>query len=126
MQTADPGDLERFARAGHPGVALLFDEARSEQAHFVHDPDAGDTTWDRLSVQQVPDEVDVGRGRRAPTWLEEVVHLRTLAARPKAVTHPASGGKNGDGDGVEEPRLEVTSADQLAGWLLAQADLEDL
>jgi len=124
MQTSDPAELERVAQTRHPAVAMVFDEARPEQAHFVHDPDAGDTTWSRLSVQQMPDEADVGRGRRAPTWLEEVVHLRTLAARPKAVAHLAGSGENGVGDG--SAAAEVTSADQLAGWLLAQTELGDL
>ena len=82
IQTADPADLAAVSRTEHPAVALLFDQARPEQAHFVHDPDASGAPWGRLTVNQMPDDAEVGRGRRAPTWLEEIVHLRSLATRP--------------------------------------------
>ena len=66
MQTADPTELGKLAATPHAGVALLFDEDRPGQAHFTHDPDAGSTTWDRISVARMPADADVGRGRRAP------------------------------------------------------------
>jgi hypothetical protein len=125
IQTADPADLAAVSRTEHPAVALLFDQARPEQAHFVHDPDASGAPWGRLTVNQMPDDAEVGRGRRAPTWLEEIVHLRSLATRPGPDfgSEPASGVVVGDGpDG--EVAAEVTSADKLAAWLLTQTDLE--
>lgn len=115
VQTADPADLAGLARSPHPGVALLFDEGRKEQARFVHDPDAGATPGARLTVSHMPEQPDVGRGRRAPLWLEELAHLEALARRPAGgAPEPLVG---------EAPEEEKTSADQLAAWLLAQTDL---
>ena len=111
VQTADPADLKGLARSPHPGVALLFDEERPEQARFVHDPDKGATTWQRLSVGNMPDQPEVGRGRRAPTWLEELVHLQALAKQSPMAS-------NGDGAAGSLSQEEATSADQLAAYLL--------
>jgi hypothetical protein len=118
VQTADPAELAAFARSPHPGVALLFDEERVDQARFVHDPDAGPTSWQRLTVGHVPEQPDVGRGRRAPTWLEELTHLQALAKQP---TLSAVGG---NGAGATEPGEVTTPADQLAAYLLSQVELE--
>lgn len=115
VQTADPADLAALARSSHPGVGLLFDEARPEQARFVHDPDAGKAPWQRLTVSHMPEQADVGRGRRAPTWLEELAHLEALAKKPAGAT--------AEGLVPEVPEEEATSADQLAAWLLAQTDV---
>lgn len=127
VQTDDPKDLERLSASPHPGVALVFDEVRSEQALFVHDPDAGATPLARLTVSQLPDDPVVGRGRRAPTWLEEVVHLRTLASPPASVPETSivagDGGERASGRSAQEP--STPSADQLAAWLLAQAGLTE-
>jgi len=114
VQTADPVDLAGLARSGHPGVALLFDEARPEQARFVHDPDKGTASWQRLTVSHMPEETAVGRGRRAPTWLEELAHLRSLASKPAGAEEAAA---------AEAPEKKATPADQLAAWLLHQTDL---
>lgn len=116
VQTADPADLDGLARSPHPGVALLFDEARPEQARFVHDPNAGAAPWQRLTVSNMPERPDVGRGRRDPTWLEELAHLEALAKKP-------AGGLADDALVAEASEEETTSADQLAAWLLSQTDL---
>lgn len=117
VQTTNPDDLAGLAASPHPGVALLFDEERPAQARFIHDPDAGETPGARITVMHMPQRADVGRGRRAPQWLEELEHLEALA-RKSAV--PA-----GDGVDVEMPAgKEATSADQLAAWLLTQTNLD--
>ena len=116
VQTADPADVAGLARSPHPGVALLFDDVRAEQARFVHDPDAGSASWRRLTVSHMPDQASVGRGRRAPTWLEELTHLQALARKPAGV--PDAGVPE-----AESPAEEVKPADQLAAWLLSQTDL---
>jgi hypothetical protein len=134
MQTASVEDLARVVATEHPAVVLLFDEDRPEQAHFVHDPDAGDTTRARLTVERMPTDAEVGRGRRAPVWLEELVHLRTLAEGPTNVDlGPAPGvSESGvsddgmvraDGDGGAPAAVP---ADRLAAWLLAQTDISGL
>ncbi len=113
VQTADPATLEAMASSRHPGVGLLFDEERAEQARFVHDPDAGDTPWKRLKVEHMPEQAEVGRGRRAPTWLEELTHLQALAKAPLGMSDTALTGESA------EPE-DVAPADQLAAWLLSQ------
>ena len=119
VQTSDPADLEAMARSRHPGVALLFEKVVPEPASFVHDPDAGSAPWERLSVSHMPEQPDVGRGRRAPTWLEELAHLQALAKRPAGLV-------DADGLGVvESAAVEDTPADQLAAFLLSKIDLDE-
>ncbi len=118
VQTADPAELAGLARSPHPGVALLFDEERPGQARFVHDPEAGAASWQRLTVSHMPEQPDVGRGRRAPTWLEELSHLQALAKQP------AMAAAAGNGSAAPEPGESATPADQLAAFLLSQLDLE--
>lgn len=148
LQTADPDELDLLAETDHPAVALLFDADREGQAYFVHDPDAGSAPWERLSIVRMPSDADVGRGRRAPVWLEEVEHLRALAEAPRAVEvesvgagPPEAGSGTGsvgqpseatvsdDGsrtDGVgPTPAAPVEPADRLAALLLARAGLGD-
>lgn len=119
MQTANPSDLAGLASSPHPGVALLFDEERPGQARFVHDPDAGDTPGERITVQHMPEAADVGRGRRAPVWLEELEHLQMLARRGSVAKAAEELVDMPDGE-------DATSADQLAAWLLTQTDLEGI
>lgn len=116
-QTAVAADLEGLAVSPHPGVGLLFDEERDGQARFIHDPDAGTMPWQRLQVKHMPEEPSVGRGRRAPTWLEELAHLRTLVRKPASALAV-------NGSGEAEATEETTSADKLAAYLLSQVDAE--
>lgn len=115
VQTADPAQMRGLASSMHPGVGLLFDDARPEQARFVHDPDAGAAPSQRFTVTHMPEQPEVGRGRRAPTWLEELTHLQMLAKQPAGVS----------GNGAEAPEVgePATPADQLAAYLLSQVDL---
>lgn len=128
MQTADSADLARLAESSHPGVALLFDDGRPEQAHFVHDPDGGEEVWERVTVSQLPHEPVVGRGRRPPAWLEEVVHLRALAAPPTRGVVEADGPvvDGVDGFAAQEVVAAAEPVDRLAAWLLTQTDLTGL
>jgi hypothetical protein len=64
----------------------------------------------------MPDQPDVGRGRRPPTWLEELAHLQALARRPAGIMDDGGGA-------LELPTEEEKSADQLAAFLLSQVDL---
>jgi len=113
VQTADPTALEALAASRHPGIGLLFEEERPEQARFVHDPDSGDAPWKRLHLEHVPEEADVGRGRRAPSWMEELMHLKALAKAPLGLADASPTA------GSPEPE-ESAPADQLAAWLLSQ------
>ncbi len=117
VQTANVEDLAGMAASPHPGVGLLFEEERDDQARFVHDPDAGSTPWQRLSVTHMPDQGQVGRGRRTPVWLEELVHLETLAKKPAGVELDT---EDVVAAATEEEALPV---DRLAALLLTQVDL---
>ena len=117
VQTAKPEDLAGLARSPHPGVALLFDEERPEHARFIHDPDTGSAPWQRLTVSHLPERPEVGRGRRAPTWLEELTHLEAMARKP------AMAAAAGNGAEAPLPGGDATPADQLAAFLLSQVDL---
>jgi hypothetical protein len=118
LQTTNPQDLAGLAASSHPGIALLFDAERAEQARFTHDPDAGEGPGQRLTVQHMPESPDVGRGRRSPRWLEELEHLQSLAR--KAAAPVVAGVDTSAGATVQE---EGMPADQLAAWLLSQTDL---
>jgi len=119
LQTADPGELAGLAASPHPGVALLFDEERPGQARFVHDPAAGSTPGQRITIQHMPERADVGRGRRAPVWIEELDHLEALARKAGGAGPAADGGMD-----IAAADEDATAADQLAAWLLTQTDLE--
>lgn len=112
-QTTDPGDLVRMAASGRPGIALLLDAERDEQAIFVHDPDAGGAPWSRLEVRRLPPDPEGDGGPRARPWIDEVRHLRSLAERPVGSAEPV----------VPAEDATAAPADKLAAWLLAQADL---
>ena len=133
MQTADPAALERLDDVHHPAIVLLFDEERLEQARFVHDPDAGEASWARISVEQMPSDAVVGRGRRPPMWLEEVVHLRGLAEAPEApaassvgAPAPRAASAAEIAPVASESAGEADPVDRLAAWLLSRTDLSGL
>lgn len=117
VQTTEPRALEALARSPHPGVGLLLDEAGPETARFVHDPDAGTAPWSRLSVEHMPERPTVGRGRRAPSWVEELDHLESLATAPAAAEAMRPAGA----DRSDPQTPEAAPADRLAAWLLHQA-----
>lgn len=118
VQTSDAEDLVAMAAAPHPGIALLFDERREDQARFVHDPEAGESPAERLTIHHMPESPEVGRGRRSPRWLEELEHLQSLARRGAVPSKPAQEALAGEAAPEEE-----MPADQLAAWLLSQTDL---
>jgi hypothetical protein len=119
VQTTNVDDLAGLATSPNPGVALLFDEERPEQARFVHDPNAGSTPWQRLTVSHMPEQPSVGHGRRAPVWLEELAHLEALAKKPAGIAV----GVDGDGVAPAPSEEEPAPADRLAALLLTQVDL---
>lgn len=133
VQTADPAEVHGLAEAPHPGVALLVDEERADQARFVHDPDAGVAPWQRLRIAHLPERPEVGRGRTRPLWAEELEHLETMAREPAGGVAPPTGSSGASLGGAmaeaasgEAPSVEATSADRLAAWLLSRTDLTGL
>jgi hypothetical protein len=125
-QTTSVEVLERMATSPHPGVALFFEDARPAEARFVHDPDAGASSWERLVIESLPPEQPATRVRRPLKGADALAHLAALAAPPPTQATAAPAVTNGEGEiapveadtsGVAEP------ADRLAAWLLQQSDL---
>lgn len=135
VQTEDPDDLDGVGEFDGPVVAALMPEG--EGARFVHDPLRGPGLAHRLTVDVIPDE-DVIQPLGSLTVTQQLQELRQLTALKEAVegvrvktkASPAAGdGTSSDGKGTTAARKKlqtVQPADQLAGWLMSQADLEDL
>jgi hypothetical protein len=131
-QTTSVEVLERMAESQYPGVALLLDAERPAEARFVHDPGAGESTWERLVIESVPPEQPETRVRRPPKGADALDHLKALAAPPPGLpaqaAQPPQATTNGNVEGatVEVDTSGVTApadADRLAAWLLQQSDL---
>jgi hypothetical protein len=117
MQTTDPAGVARLAAFEGPGVVALMPTGAGV-ALFTYDPSAGAALAQRLVVEQQPDRpkraVAGGSARQQAEELEWLAHLVRLATAAATAPAPAGGAA---------AAAEVTPADQLAGWLLRQADL---
>ena len=112
LQTQDPDAIERLGRWSGAGVAALVPESA---ACFVHDPAAGATLAERLTITSQPESLPTEPlgARSCAQQNEELQQLATLAQAPGpagAMTAPDS----------NDP------VDALAAWLLGHADLTDL
>lgn len=131
VQTEDAGDLKGIGEFEGPAVAALMPEGRG--ARFAHDPTLGPGLGGRLSVSSLPEEDEV-QPLGSLTVAQQLQELRQLAALKEAVegTPPAvpagdsEASSDGKGKTAREKLETVEPADQLAGWLLSQAELDDL
>lgn len=126
VQTTDIADLGRLLAWDGPGIAAMVP---SSAARFVHDPKAGIELWERLSVTHVPEtDPRLGIGSMSAAQLaEELQQLRTLAKTPAAAEKEVAPEIAPAADGRAVAQLEpVKPADQLAAWLLDQADLSNV
>ncbi|MBT8405245.1 MAG: hypothetical protein KJP18_15380 [Gemmatimonadetes bacterium] len=124
-QTTDAAALERLAAHDGPGV-VAWVESGSGAVEFVHDPSAGDRTWERLTIEGGVEglqarlaELEGPGGRRVPAadlrHLLELATAPTSAAPTAATTAGAAPAPTGD-----------DAADRLAAWLLARTDLDGI
>jgi hypothetical protein len=132
MQTASAADLARAASFDGPAVAALVPESA---ARFVHDPDAGETLGERLTVHALPAAVPRARcgGRSAWQLREEIAQLLVLGDARLGVSHAknAEDAENYPGGpssraqrGTRSPReTEAPTVDSLTRWLLEEAGL---
>jgi len=114
LQTSDDKGLSRFSAFDGPSVmALVPDDA----ARFIHDPAAGRSTWQRLTIwgdPPAPPRRGLG-GISAWQQQQELLQLRAIAERPSLSTAPVDAlVPAGGGD----------PADRLASWLLTASGLE--
>jgi hypothetical protein len=116
MQTTDAGAVARLAAFDGPGIVAVMPES-AKVALFAHDPAAGAALAQRLTVDELPDRpkraVAGGSARQQAEDLAWLAELRALAAAQTQAAGPAAA----------EAAAAVTPADQLAAWLLQQAEL---
>ena len=120
MQTADEAGFERFAAFEGPAVAALVPESA---ARFVHDPAAGPGADDRLEVNHLPEELPKKAlgGKSIRQQIDELEQLKVLASYSGEPIVAV------DGEGpIAERMVSDHPVDQLAAWLLSQADLSDV
>jgi hypothetical protein len=105
QQETGGAELEAFAAFDGVAVAALLP---GDAASFVHDPAAGETTYERFVALDFPREVKKRAlgGISAAQQAEDYALLETLAVVPTP-----------SGDAAEDP------AGKLSAWLLSQADL---
>jgi hypothetical protein len=120
LQTSDETGFERFAAFEGPAVAALVPESA---ARFMHDPAAGQGAGDRLDVIHLPEEMPKKTlgGMSVRQQIDELEQLKVLAScsgEPVATTDGA--------EPVAERMVSDHPVDQLAAWLLSQADLSDV
>ncbi len=113
QQASNANELGRFLAFAGPGIAALVE---SEAALFVHDPAAGTTTWERLTITRPssPPRRSMS-GLSAAQLTEELRHLDALATPPSLPTSATA-------DAASAPPADP--ADRLAAWLLRQAQVE--
>ncbi|HKK26762.1 MAG TPA: hypothetical protein VKB18_01650 [Gemmatimonadota bacterium] len=125
LQTEDPAELERATDFPGPAVAALLPEG-SGAARFAHDPAAGQTLAERLTIEEIPAADGLRPVGPISVWqqAEELAQLASLTAPAGAVGAPSTNGDHAPeaGSGAEAAQ----PADRLAAWLLRQADLRDL
>jgi hypothetical protein len=104
QQTSDDA-LEAFAAFGGAAAAALLPQGA---AQFVHDPAAGETSFERFTALEFPKEVrkrSIG-GISVNQQAEDYAHLETMAVVPTP-----------GGEAASDP------AGKLSAWLLSQTDL---
>lgn len=115
MQCTDPDAVSRLGEYAGAGIAAVLPEG---SARFSHDPSRGSRLSQRLELEHLPESaLFPAVGRYNPRrQAEDVAWLRELSdladhARAEQQSQP-------------EPDAAATPADQLAGWLLRNADLD--
>lgn len=115
LQCSEAESVSALAEYAGAGIAAVLPK---ESAQFRHDPSRGSRLQQRLHIESLPDTTTfptVGRcntRRQAENvaWLRELAELADLARAGQSA--PA------------EPDAAAAPADQLAGWLLRNADLD--
>jgi hypothetical protein len=113
LQTVDGSGLDRAAAYDGPAIAAWVPDGA---AVFMHDPLAGRESWQRITVQHLPDAPK--RAIRGLSQFQMIEDLRLLAdaARTPFVVPSAAG--------AGTPAVGASDAvDRIASWLLTQSGL---
>jgi hypothetical protein len=131
VQAGTLEDLGGLLRFQGPGIGAIVPDS---SAWFVNNPAGGGNPWDRLKLLHVPETAAPPRlgGRTAFQQTEEMRQLAALATRPPepepapapAPAAPAPAQPEAAAAAAAPPAADP--ADQLAAWLLSQANLENL
>ena len=117
LQTVDGNGLDRLAAYDGPSVAALVPEGA---AVFLHDPAGGRESWQRLTVQHLPDMPKRAIGGQS-VWqmTQDLRVLASLATTPFAVPAPT---------GTEAARAVGAddAAERIAAWLVAQSSATEV
>lgn len=113
-QTADASTLVALGAVEGPGVVAVMPDGC---ARFIHDPAGGERLGQRLTVHEIPD-ADAFASLGALTVWRQRQALGQLAALESAAGAGAMTSPNGQSAGDT-----IQPADQLAAWLLQQADV---
>jgi hypothetical protein len=115
LQTTDVTGLDRFSAYNGPAIAALMPD---ESASFLHDPERGAASWQRLQIWRRP----AAEPRRSVGGLsprqqrEELLQLEALSTQPALPTAPID---------ALVPHGAGNASDRLADWLLAQSGLSE-
>jgi hypothetical protein len=115
-QVSDLSILERLNDLLAPVIVAVMN---GPEARFTHDPRAGASMWQRITVIDLPDtQIRKSLGNRS-AWQqrEDVAHLKSL------VTPPSLTPKSGDAFVTERGGGPADPAERLTAWLLEQASL---
>jgi len=120
MQTSDETGFDRFTAFEGPAIAAIVPESA---ARFVHDPAAGPGADDRLEIIHLPEELPKKAlgGMSVRQQTDELEQLKVLAS---CSGEPVTAAK-GEAPAAER-MVSDHPVDQLAAWLLSQADLSDV
>ncbi|RKY21219.1 MAG: hypothetical protein DRQ55_05160 [Planctomycetota bacterium] len=143
-QAADAESLERMFAWGGPGLAALVPEPC---ARFVHDPEGGLQSFERLTLEHLPEQAPAGsvggisraqqsaqlrqlQDLAAPVTPAVSAPPAPVAARPSAPDAIAAAPRPATPDEIAAASAATPPTpdpiDKLAAWLLAAADLSDL
>lgn len=114
LQTVDSTGLERIAGVDGPVIAAMMPPG---SAAFLHDPAAGDETWQRLTVASLPGAAPSQALGGMSAWQmgQDLKLLAEMARTPFAVP---------TGQGKASPAIGAGDAvDRLAHWLLDSTGL---
>jgi len=107
LQTNEVAALQTLSAWAGPGIAALLPD---DAARFVHDPTAGDSYFERIHVDALPDSAlvrTVGQAS-APSQRDALAHLASLTAETATL-------------GEDDDRTPEDAENRLAAWLLKQA-----
>jgi hypothetical protein len=123
-QDTESSVVRRAAAAAGPAIVALVPDTA---ARFVHDPEAGATLGQRLSVGALPEE-EPRRRLGAFSAFQQAQDLDLLKILASAIVPVAAVGADRDGGGpaAAEPSMPVEPADRLAAWLIKNTDLPPL